>query len=539
MEQIETYVGLLGIIVVTGQVFRRSPIPIALILVIIGMALSLLPFLPTIKLNSEVVLNLFLPLLIYEISSFSSWRDVKKNLRPIVMLSVGHVIFITIVVAFAIHALIPALSWPLAFVLGTVVSPPDDVAIVSIAEKIRMPDRVFTILEGEGMFNDIAALTLFRFALAAVFTHQFFIIQAMSVFVTVIIGEMVYGLALGYFIGKLRRKISNPILHIILSVITPFIAYLPAVQLGGCGVLATAATGFIIGNHYSLLFTPKFRLISRAVWPALAFAIQGLVFLLVGLDSRAIFKQVDAMPLQSLALYSISLISIVIIGRFIWVYGAVFFLPRMIFPSIRKKDPDVPWQYPFLISWAGMRGGISLAAVLAIPSLSMLVEGVNARDLLIFLVFIVIIATLVLQGLTLPWLIKVIGIQQFGQNEKHQEHMVELHARTQMAKSALEYLIRYRDDIKDEEHALLNEITLVIRRYRLLLTQLKERIDKHDMKMSLHSEKEEAKNETHLSSQLIKIERKELLNLWRDEKISLSIRNKLLEKLDHQIAILK
>ena len=248
MEQIETYIILFGIIVIVGQTFNNSPVPISLLLVITGMLLSLLPTTPDITLDPNIVLNIFLPLLIYQISAFASWRDVKKNLRPIMLLSIGHVIFITILVAVVIHMLIPQFGWPLAFVLGAVISPPDDVAIVSIADKIRMPQRLITILEGEGMFNDATALILFRFALAAVVTHQFSAVRAVSAFFLVIIGETLYGLALGFIIGEIRLRIRNTTLHMMASLLVPFIAYIPAVMLGGCGVLATAVTGFVFGS---------------------------------------------------------------------------------------------------------------------------------------------------------------------------------------------------------------------------------------------------------------------------------------------------
>jgi NhaP-type Na+/H+ or K+/H+ antiporter len=271
MEQLITYTALFSVIVILGQIFNKSTIPLSLILVIVGMILCMIPNFPLITLNPDVVLNIFLPVLIYQISTASSWKDLKKNRWPIASLSFGHVIFITILVAVTIHTLIPELGWPLAFVLGSVISPPDDVAIVTIADKIRMPTRIVTLLEGEGMLNDATALIIFRFSLAAVVTHQFYPLQALTTFVIVIIGETLYGLALGYAIGKLRLRIKNPVLHIMASILTPFLAYLPPEQLGGSGIIATVAVGSVIGHVYSVRFTPEFRLISKAVWPTLAF----------------------------------------------------------------------------------------------------------------------------------------------------------------------------------------------------------------------------------------------------------------------------
>jgi monovalent cation/hydrogen antiporter len=532
MEQIETYIILFIVIVIIGQTFSKTPVPISLLLVITGMLLSVLPNPPDVILDPSIVLNVFLPLLIYQISAFSSWKDVKKNLRPIILLSIGHVMFITLLVAVVIHMLVPEFGWPLAFVLGAVISPPDDVAIVSIADKIRMPERIVTILEGEGMFNDATALILFRFALAAVITHQFSAIQAVSAFFFVVIGETLYGLALGFIIGELRLRIQNTTLNMMASLLVPFIAYIPPVMLGGSGVLSTAITGFVFGNSYALRVSPEFRLVSRAVWPTLAFAIQSLMFLLVGLDMRSILESISSLPPNSVLIYSVAVILTVIIGRFIWVYPAAY-LPRWLFPRIRKKDPYPPWQFPFVVSWAGMRGGISLAAALAVPVLPVINQGTNPKDLLIFLVFCVIMATLLIQGLTLPWLLKVLGVHKFGQSEKYNEHLAELGARLAMVRTALRWLIEFKKQVKDNPK-LLDEVKLYLREYRMLRSQLKERIAGHDSTpVLMHDEKEDWKDEIFILSQLIELQRMELLELWRQDKINLTVRNKLLEQLDH------
>lgn len=533
MEQLEPYIILLCVIVIIGQVFRKSPIPISLLLVITGMILSFVPAFPHITLNPDLVLNVFLPLLVYQISAFSSWRDVKKNTRPIALLSVGHVIFITFLIAYVIHAIIPQFNWPMAFILGAVISPPDDVAIVSIAEKIRIPSRVITILEGEGLLNDATALIIFRFALAALITHQFSLINTVSAFFLVVIGETIYGLILGYIIGELRLKIQNSMLHIIASIITPFLAYLPAAKLGGSGILATVITGFIIGNYYSIRFTPEYRLIGRTMWPGIAFVLQGILFLLVGLDFRFILDRISSIAFISLFFYSVAVILTVIIGRFIWVYLTAYLL-RFLFVSIRKKDPYPPWQFPFIVSWGGMRGAISLAAALAVPNLPLNVGGLNPKDLLIFLVFCVIVVTLLFQGLTLPWVINIIGIKKFGQQEQYNEHLMELNTRLKMAKAVLRWLKEYKEEMSDDKK-LCDEIKLRIQEYQMLKKHLKERITNHDGRILQHDEISENIQDISLISQIIEVERTTILELWHDDKINLTIRNKLIERLDHRI----
>lgn len=535
MDQLVIYIGLFSVIVLLGQLFQKSPIPITLILVIFGMIVSFFPFVPVIVLDSQLVLNIFLPILIYQISAFSSWRDIKKQFRPIALLSVGHVMFITMLVAVVIHTLIPQIGWPLVFILGAVISPPDDVAIVSLCEKFPLPQRVFIILEGEGMFNDAAALTIFRFALAAYMTHEFSVAQSVVLFLGVIIGETVYGLILGHILGKLREKITNPYLHIIASILTPFLAYIPAVKFGGSGVVATAVVGFLIGNYYSLRYTPEFRLISRVMWPAIAFSIQGLVFLLVGLDMRSILLRISAISLETLALYVTAIVFVVIVGRFIWVYGAVAFLPRFLFSSIRKKDPYPPWQYPFIISWAGMRGGISLAAALAVPSFAAVtINGVDPRDLLIFLVFCVIFVTFIMQGLSLPVILKKMGIDKIGKQERFNEHIAELHANAKICQAALLWLKQYKTEMK-ENKTVCDQVNLYMNEYKILKKQYKDRIAKHDDEMLAHDEIAERKQDVALLYQIIDVKRAELLRLWREEKINLTTRNKLLSKLDHQV----
>ncbi len=533
MDQFIIYLVLFSIIVFLGQFFQKSTIPLALILVMFGMLLSFVPIFPEVKLNSAVVLNFFLPLLVYEIGAFSSWRDLKKQMRPIALLSIGHVIFITILVAIVVHTMIPQMGWPLAFVLGSIISPPDDVAIVSIAEKIRIPERIFLILEGEGMFNDAAALTIFRFSLLAALTNQFAMTHAVVSFTTMVVGETIYGLLVGLVLGKIREKISNTSLHVIASVITPFVAYLPVVEFGGTGILATAMAGFVIGNKFTLRFTPEYRLIALSIWPTFAFAIQSLIFLLVGLDFRSTLSRISSIPLSNLLLYVFAVTFAVVVGRFIWVYGALIFLPRFLLPYLRKKDPYPPWQYPFIISWAGIRGGISLAAALAIPVFALKIDGVDARDLLIFIVFSIIFVTLILQGLSLPFLIKKMGIDKIGESERYTEHLTELQARVQMVVAALNWLERQIQKFQNNKE-ILAKISSHFREYQELKKHLEARIADHDGK-KIHDEQAELKKDLSFLIKVIEIEKAELAKLWQEEKINLRTRNKLIATLDHQV----
>ena len=528
MHDVEIYISLVAIIIIVGILFTKSPIPSALLLVITGMVVSVIPGIPHIKLRPDIVLDLFLPLLIYQTCVLSSWRDFKKDFRAITLLSVGHVLFITLLVAVCAHQIIPELSWPMSFVLGAVISPPDDIAIIAIAEKIRMPQRIVTILKGEGIFNDATALILFRFSLAAVITHQFFLGKAFLAFALIVIGESLYGFILGNVIAKLRTKLNDPILHMLISVLTPFLAYLPAERLGGSGVLATVVTGLVVEHHYSR-YLPEVRLLTSAVWKTLGFTIESILFLLVGLNLHYIYQRITTIPIHQLVYYSVSIILIVIVGRFIWVFPASY-LPRYFFPSIRKRDPYPPWQYPFITAWAGMRGGISLAAALAIPILPTINGVASERDLLVFLVFMVIIATLLVQGLALPWLLDVLGINSFGAKELHTEYLEELSARLIMTNEVIRWLNEYQD--KKPSAALDEEIKFRIADYKNLKKRLTDRIKKNSTYINIIPD--DITESIALSRQILDIERNTLLNLWKADKINHSIRNKLQEELDHR-----
>ncbi len=529
MEQIEVYILLLGIITLVGVLFQKISAPTTLFLVITGMLLTLIPDFPHIHLEANIVLHFFLPLLLYETSTLYPWREVRVNIRPIALLSVGHVLFITLLVAVVAHYLIPELNWPMAFVLGAVVAPPDDLAIVAIAEKNFLPRRLINILLGEAMLNDATALTLFRFALIALITQQFSPLHAMVNFWALVIGETLYGIALGYFIGKLRMRVYEPRLQIMISFLTPFLAYFPAQYLGGSGILSTVVTGLIIGHYYMDRFPPEVRLLGNSVWSTLGFLVQSFLFLLVGLDFRLITERISSIPVNNLILYAGIVIAVIIVGRFIWVYPAAY-LPRLLFPSLRQSEPKPPWQYPLLVSWSGMRGGVSLAAALAVPVLPTIALGVNPRDLVVFLVFCVIIVTLILQGLALPWVVKITGLHRQRQKETHEEYLAELYARIEMYKDASRWLHNYKKIVQEDEK-LYEEVKFHLRQYKNLRQQCKDML-KQQTDQAFASEEAELHESLFLSSQVIEVEREALKRLWRNSKIDLVVRNKLLQQLD-------
>ncbi len=531
MDSIEIYLLLWGVSLVVALFFNRTSIPIPLMLVITGMFLAFIPGIPELSIQPKLVLDFFIPLLVYAASTDLSWKDFRFNLRPIILLSVGHVFFITILVAVSIHALLPALGWPLSFVLGAIIAPPDDVAILAVADKIAFPHRVITILKGESLLNDATALVLFRFSLAVVLTSQFSPTTAISAFFLVVLGETMYGFILGHLIGQLRLRIKDPMLQMMASVITPFLAYFPPEMLGGCGILAVVITGFIIGHRYIENFPPEVRLTNRSVWNSLSFSLQSIIFLLVGLNFKYTLHGIASIPLFTLVQSTAAIILTVVLGRFAWVYLGAY-LPRFLFPSILKKDPYPPWQLPFLVSWAGMRGVISLAAVLAIPFLPTQIEGANPKDLLTFWVFTVITFTLLLQGLSLPWVIKKLGLHCYGLREKYDDHLSELNARVRIAKKVLHWLLQYKKEIKGKEF-LKEKVDLRIQEYQLRSRQLSNVLSDHH-RMESHEDSAEQIESSLLSAQINELERHELLKLWHENKISHAVKNKILHQLDHR-----
>ncbi|MBI3811110.1 MAG: Na+/H+ antiporter [Nitrospirae bacterium] len=415
---------------------NRLSIPAPLVLVPAGVVLGFIPWFPQIELNPDLILLVFLPPLVYAGGAFSSWQAFRKNLRPIFLLSSGLVLFTMGIVAAAAHRFIPGMSWSAAFVLGAVVAPTDDVAAATIARRLSLPHRIVSLLEGEGLFNDATALTAFRFATAAVVVGSFSFGEALWSFLAVVLGEAGYGLFLGWAVSKLRRKLKDPTLEITVSLLTPFLAYLPPEQLGGSGVLATAVAGLYIGRNLSSLSSPGVRLAGIPLWQMLVFILNNALFLVTGLQLKSVIEKTSDLSASAL-LYDGALISVaVIVARIIWIYPAAF-LPRFLSRRLRKRDPMPAFRHLFILSWTGMRGSVSLAAAFGIPVMTGLGTPFPGRDLIIFITFCVILSTLVLQGITLPALIRWLGVDRDGRREKRGAHHEEARARIEATKAAL------------------------------------------------------------------------------------------------------
>ncbi len=402
---------LLLLVVATALAYlaRRIGVAYPILLVLGGLALGIIlsriPDAPTVALPPEVVFLLFLPPILFGAGYATPIRDIKANARPIGLLAIGLVLFTTAVVGVAAKLLIPDLPWAAAFAFGAIVAPPDAVAATSILRRLGVPRRVVTILEGESLLNDAAALIAYRVAVAAVVTGSFSALEASVSFFAVGIGGILVGLIVGLLVTAAWRRTGDPTLEIVLSLIAPIAAYLPAEAVGASGVLATVTAGLIAGRGAARALSPDGRLIGTGVWSILFFLIDSFVFMLIGLQLPSIVRGLVAHGPGDLIFLGVAISLTVIIARIVWVFPATY-LPRRLSARIRQRDPAPPRSAVFVIAWAGMRGAVSLAAALALP----ITPPFPERDLLIYLTFCVILATLVGQGLTLPWIIGRLGL---------------------------------------------------------------------------------------------------------------------------------
>jgi CPA1 family monovalent cation:H+ antiporter len=425
---------MLAFAVVLTLVARRLRVAEPILLLLGGILLSRLPDLPEIQLEPDVVFLLFLPPILFGAAYFTPIRDFKANLRPILLLAIGLVLFTTAAVAIVAQQL-TGMPVAAAFALGAIVAPPDAVAATAVFQRLGVSRRVVTILEGESLINDAAALIAYRAAVAAVGPVAFSIGVAGLDFAVAVAGGLAVGAVMGAVLTRALGRTSDPIIEIIVTLLAPATAYLAAEQLGLSGVLATVVAGLITGQRAARVLSPDARLTGRGVWQTVIWLINAFVFMLIGLQLPVILEAVLLVyrPEELVGLgLAVSLTCIV--TRIVWVYPGTY-LPRFLSRRIRDRDPYPSPKSVFIVSWAGMRGVVSLAAAFALP------PDFPSRDLILFLTFCVIAATLVGQGLTLPWLIRHLGVLvPDGKNAE------EVHARLAAVEAAMQRLEELRHD---------------------------------------------------------------------------------------------
>ena len=380
-----------------------SSVPIPILLVLGGLVLGFVPGLPHIELPPEVVLVAILPPLLYWTAFATSLRDLRRNIRPISLLAVGLVIVTTCTVAAITHQWLD-LSWAEAFTLGAVVSPTDPLAATEVARRLGVPRRIVAIIEGESLVNDGTALVLYKLAVVAVVSGSFSLADAAWRLPWNIVGGIGVGLAVGYVVRRVRRVLNDPPVEVTIALLSGYLAFLPASVIGASGVLAAVTIGVYMGWYTPELTTSETRLSGNAFWEILIYVVNTLLFVLLGLQLQQIVDALSGTPWSELLADAALVCFAVIATRLIWV--PIFtYVPRMLFRSVRERDPYPPWQAPALIAWTGIRGAVSLAAVLALPN------DFPQRDLLVFVTFAVILVTLVGQGLTLPALIRLLRLE--------------------------------------------------------------------------------------------------------------------------------
>lgn len=399
---------LMSIVIGLEVLARRLRLPPAAALIAGGIGLALIPGMPALALDPKLALVLFLPPLLMASAFFTAWRDFRADLRIILQLAVGAVAFTTLVVGAVAHWLLPTLPWAACFALGAIVSPPDAVAAKAVLKDLPLPPRVNVLLEGESLVNDASGLVLFRFAVAAALTGHFSASHAAVSFVVLAAGGagvgVLFGLAASYIIARLRE----PNLAIAASLLTAWVSYIGADQIGVSGVLSTVACGLVVGWRQHEILPADIRIQARGVWQAVEFILESLVFIFIGLSLRGVLARFGGGWEAVIALLPAAgaIFGAVVLSRFAWIFPATY-LPRALFPALRRRDPFPPLAIPIVMSWAGMRGVVSLAAALSLPA------TFPGRDFILAMSFAVILATVLVQGPTLGPLIRLLRLGRF------------------------------------------------------------------------------------------------------------------------------
>ncbi len=440
--------GLVALVVVVSAVAafsERVTLSAPLVLVLVGVAGSYLPFVPSVTLTADLVLIGLLPPLLYSAAIRTSLVSFRKNRRAIGLLSVGYVIFATLGVGIVAHAVLDV-GWAAAIALGAVVAPPDAVAATTIARRIGLPRRIVDILEGESLVNDATAIVLLRTAIASI-AGSVSALEIAGGFALAAGGGVIVGVVLAFVVIRIRPKINDVVMDTALSFTVPFIAYVAADELKASGVLAVVVAGLLIGHKSPTIQSGPSRLAERVNWATIQFLLENAVFLLIGLQVRTIVEAVQHDPSESARVWwaCAAILAAVLLLRPLWVFPATY-LPRLI-PAVRRDDPVPPWTYPAVISWAGMRGVVTLAAVFAIP------EDVEHRPAIVLAALVVVFGTLILQGFTLPALVRVLGVRGNDPREDLLQQAVVLQETVEAGLAALD-----RERVDEDPPEVIDEL---------------------------------------------------------------------------------
>jgi CPA1 family monovalent cation:H+ antiporter len=411
--------GVLLAVVVFNAVAGRIGVPYPIVLVLGGLVLAVVPGVPRVELEPDIVLMVFLPPLLYSAAFFSEPRSLRGYARALTLAAIGLVLATTALVAVVAHELLD-LTWPMAFVLGAIVSPTDPVAATAIMRRLGAPRQIVDLVEGESLVNDAAALVTYRVALAAAIAGSFSLAEAGGEFVYAVVGGVAVGMAVGFVTGEIRRRLDDPLTEITLSLLTGYLAFLPAEHLHVSGVLAVVTAGVYVGWRAPELMSPATRLEGFAVWDVATFLLNATLFVLIGLQLPIVTEDLGGRSGVELAVAAATVVVVVIGVRLVWFFTTPYVI-RLLDRRPAQRERRVGAAGRLVVAWSGLRGAVSLATALALPAATDAGEGLPGRDLIVFVTFVVVLVTVVGQGLTLPMLVRRVGLVADGREEAAEE----------------------------------------------------------------------------------------------------------------------
>jgi monovalent cation/hydrogen antiporter len=510
--------GLLVAVAGLSALARYLSVPYPIVLVVGGALLGFVPGLPEVHLDPEVVLLVFLPPLLYGASFFANFNDLRANLRGLTFSAVGLVLATMCAVAWAAHALIPGLSWGAAFVLGAIVSPTDPLAAATVMRRLDVPRRMVSAIEGEGLFNDATALVAYRVGVAAVVAGSFSVAEAGLRFLLGAVGGVAIGLVVGWIVAEVRKRAADAQVSVTISLLTGYAAFVPADAVGASGILATVTAGIYMGIRGPQILPPRIRLQGYFVWDILDYVINAVLFVLIGLQLRAVIEELSGYSASRLAGYALAVAGVVVGTRLVWFF-TIPYLIRAVDrrPAQRARRVGARWR--LVLAWSGMRGAVSLAVALALPLTTDAGDAFPERDLIIFLTFAVIFFTLVVQGLSLPILIRRLGVSD-GDADADEE----VRARLVATKAAIEQL----DALAGEEWTRDD----TVERMRGLYEYRKRRFAARAGKIEDDGYEDRSLAYQQTVQLVLGAQREALLRLRRDGELSNEVMNRLLRELD-------
>jgi CPA1 family monovalent cation:H+ antiporter len=510
--------GLLVAVAGLSALARRLSVPYPIVLVIGGAVLGFVPGLPQVRLDPEVVLVVFLPPLLYGSSIYTNANHLRANLRGLTLNAVALVLATTCVVAWAAHALIPGMPWEAAFVLGAIVSPTDPLAATAILRRLDAPRSLVSSIEGEGLFNDATALVAYRVAVGAVVVGSFSLADAGMRFVLGGAGGVAIGLAVGWAVAEIRKRITDTQVNVTISLLTGYAAFVPADAAGASGVLAAVSAGIYVGIRAPRILTARTRLQSGFVWDILDFLVNAILFVLIGLQLHAVVDGLSGYAASTLVAYALAVSAAVVLTRIAWFFTIPYLL-RAIDRRPAQHARRVGAADRFVVAWSGMRGAVSLAVALALPLSTDAGESFPQRDLIVFLAFAVIFFTLVVQGLSLPGLIRRLRVSDGGADADE-----EIRARLVATKAALAELDALaREDWPREE---------TVQRLRRFYEYRKRRFAARAGKIEDDGYEDRTLAYQRTLQAVVRAQREALLRMRSDGGLSNETMNRILHELD-------